>query len=128
MGITVVHSKDEILGMNRKIRNKMDIGKNNLKFTSVLIQEGVETIVKFDNAPAEVTVYLIDGKSAGGFMRFNPLKGTNANLNSQGMLYQKLCLSEIKQNHDHKNKEAVYSVIARLSVIAAAYEQLESKD
>jgi len=125
MGISVVSSGEEIRNMNRKIRNKMDVGKNNLKFTSVLIQEGVETVLKYEDAPAEVTIYLVNGKSAGGFMRTNPLKGTQANLNSQGMVYQKLCLSEIKQDCDHKIKEAVYSVIARLSTLAASYEMKE---
>lgn len=125
MGISVVASGDEIRNMNRKGRNKMDVGKNNLKFTSVLIQEGVETIVKYDNAPAEVTIYLVNGRSSGGFMRTNPLKGTQANLNAQGMIYQKLCLSDVKQDCDHTIKEAVYSVIARLSVLAASYEMKE---
>lgn len=125
MGISVVGSGEEIKNMNRKVRNKMDTGKNNLKFTSILIQEGVETIVKYDDAPAEVTIYLINGKSSGGFMRTNPLKGTQSNLNAQGMIFQKLCLSDIKQDCDHKIKEAVYSVIARLSTLAAAYEMKE---
>ena len=125
MGISVVASGEEIVSMNRKVRNKMDVGKNNLKFTSILIQEGVETIVKYDDAPAEVTIYLVNGRSSGGFMRTNPLKGTQANLNSQGMIYQKLCLSDVKQDCDHKLKEAVYSVIARLSTLAASYEMKE---
>ena len=125
MGISVVTSGEEIKSMNRKGRNKMDVGKNNLKFTSVLIQEGVETIVKYEDAPAEVTIYLVNGKSSGGFMRTNPLKGTQANLNSMGMIYQKLCLSDVKQDCDHTIKEAVYSVIARLSTLAAAYEMKE---
>lgn len=122
MGISVVSSGEEIISMNRKVRNKMDVGKNNLKFTSVLIQEGIETILKYDDAPAEVTIYLVNGKSSGGFMRTNPLKGTQANLNAQGMIYQKLCLSDIKQDCDHTIKEAVYSIIARLSVLAASRE------
>ena len=122
MGISVVSSGEEIKTMNRKVRNKMDVGKNNLKFTSVLIQEGVETILKYDEAPAEVTIYLINGKSSGGFMRSNPLKGTQSNLNSQGMIYQKLCLSDVKQDCDHTIKEAVYSIIARLSTLAASHE------
>jgi glutamate--cysteine ligase len=122
MGISVVKSKEEILSMNRKTRNKMDVGKNNIKFTSVLIQEGIETILKYNGAPAEITVYLINGKPTGGFMRFNPQKGTQANLNSQGMLYQKYCISEIKQGHDYQCKEATYCIIARLAVIASAYE------
>jgi glutamate--cysteine ligase len=125
MGISVVASGEEIKSMNRKVRNKMDVGKNNLKFTSVIIQEGVETIVKYDDAPAEVTIYLVNGRSSGGFMRTNPLKGTQANLNAQGMIYQKLCLSDVKQDCDYTIKEAVYSVIARLSVLAASYEMKE---
>lgn len=125
MGISVVSSGDEIRQMNRKVRNKMDVGKNNLKFTSVLIQEGVETILKYDEAPAEVTIYLVNGKSSGGFMRTNPLKGTQANLNGQGQIYRKFCISDIKQDCDHQIKEGVYSVIARLSVLAAAFEMKE---
>jgi glutamate--cysteine ligase len=125
MGISVVSSGEEIKNMNRKVRNKMDVGKNNLKFTSLLIQEGVETIVKYDGAPAEVTIYLINGRSSGGFMRTNPLRGTQANLNSQGMVYQKLCLSDVKQDCDHKMKEAVYAILARLSVLAASHEMKE---
>lgn len=125
MGISVVTSGDDIRQMNRKVRNKMDVGKNNLKFTSVLIQEGVETIVKYDEAPAEVTIYLVNGKSSGGFMRTNPLKGTQANLNGQGQIYRKFCISDIRQSCDHQIKEGVYSVIARLSVLAAAFEMKE---
>lgn len=125
MGISVVSSGDEIRSMNRKVRNKMDVGKNNLKFTSVLIQEGVETVIKYEDAPAEVTIYLVNGKSSGGFMRTNPLKGAQANLNSQGMVYRKFCLSDIKQDCDHQIKEGVYSVIARLSVLAASNEMKE---
>jgi glutamate--cysteine ligase len=128
MGISVVSSGDEIKSMNRKSRNKMDVGKNSLKFTSVLIQEGVETILRCDDAPAEVTIYLVNGKSIGGFMRSNPLKGTQANLNAQGMLYRKFCISELRQNNDHQIKEHVYSIIARLSTLAASREMKELKE
>lgn len=128
MGISVFASGEEVRSMNRKVRNKMDVGKNNLKFTSVLIQEGVETILKCDDAPAEVTIYLVDGKSIGGFMRTNPLKGTQANLNAQGMLYRKFCISDLKQNHDHQIKEHVYSIIARLSTLAASREMKDLMD
>ncbi len=122
MGISVVGSGQEIINMNRKVRNKMDVGKNNIKFTSVLVQEGVETIVKYDDMPAEITIYLVGGKALGGFMRANPLRSTTENLNAKGMIYQKLCLSDICKENEHKCKEAVYSVLARLATIAAAYE------
>ncbi len=122
MGIMTVDSPDEVLAMNRKIRNKMDIGKNKKKFDSVIIQEGIQTAITHDGNPAEITIYLVGGKSVGGFMRSNPLKDSESNLNSRGMVYQKFCISEIHQGHDHKAKEAVYSIIARISTIAAAYE------
>lgn len=122
MGISVVGSGEEVINMNRKIRNKMDIGKNNIKFTSVLVQEGVETIVKYDEMPAEITIYLVDGKALGGFVRANPLRGTTENLNAKGMIYQKLCISDICKESEHKCKEAVYSVLARLATLASSYE------
>ncbi len=125
MGIHVFSSGEEVRAMNRRTRNKMDVGKNNLKFTSVLVQEGVETVVKVEDAPAEITVYLVDGKGMGGFMRYNPERGTNANLNSQGMLYRKFCISDICQDTDTHIKEAAYTVVARLSVLAASHELRE---
>lgn len=122
MGIMVVDSGEDILTMNRKERNKMDIGKNSIKFTTLLVQEGVETIIKYDDMPAEVTIYLVDGKGLGGFMRANGERDSQANLNSRGMIFKKYCISEIRENQDHKCKEAVYSVIARLATLAAGHE------
>lgn len=125
MGISVVNSGEEILHMNKKMRNKMNAGKNSLKFTSVLVQEGVETILKYDDMPAEVTIYLVGGKSVGGFMRANSERDSSSNLNSRGMVFKKFCISEIRQNQDHAAKEAVYSVIARLSTLAGGRELKE---
>jgi glutamate--cysteine ligase len=122
MGISVVSSGQDVLDFNRKDRKKMNVGKNNLKFTSVIVQEGIDTILKYDDMPAEVTIYLVGGKSVGGFMRANSEKGAQENLNSRGMVFKKFCISEIRQNQDHKAKEALYSIIARLSSLASAYE------
>ena len=72
--------------------------------------------------PAEVTIYLIGGKSVGGFMRANSEKGSNENLNSKGMVFKKFCISEIRQNRDDVMKEAVYSIIGRLSCLASIVE------
>lgn len=73
--------------------------------------------------PAEITVYLVDGKSIGGFMRVNGERDSLGNLNSRGMVFRKLCMCSIVDSaSDHNIKEAMYSVIARLATIAAAYE------
>lgn len=122
MGISVVSSGEEIISMNRKKRNKMDIGKNKIKFTSVIIQEGVDSVLTYDGFPAEVTIYLVSGSPVGGFVRANEKKGSSDNLNSQGMVFKKYCISEIKQNNDHQCKEAAYALVARLSTLAGALE------
>ena len=125
MGITVVNSGEEILNMNRKERNKMDIGKNHIKFTSVLLQEGVETIITYDGAPAEITIYLVGGQAIGGFMRTNSERGPLANLNSKGMVFRKFCFSEIEQDADHMQQEVIYAIISRLANLASGYEMRE---
>ena len=56
MGISIVKNGEEVIAMNRKARNKMDVGKNKIKFTTVLLQEGIETILKYDDKPAEVRI------------------------------------------------------------------------
>ena len=122
MGISVVGSGKEIIEMNRKNRDKMNIGKNKIKFTSVIIQEGVDSMLKYDDMAAEVAIYLVGGKSVGGFVRANSSKDAQENLNSRGMVFKKYCISEIKQDNDFQAKEAVYSVIARLSTMAGAIE------
>lgn len=122
MGISVVSSGKEIIEMNRKNRDKMNIGKNKIKFTSVVLQEGVESVLKYDEMAAEVAIYLVGGKPTGGFVRANAQKDSQANLNSRGMVFRKYCISEIRENNDYQAKEAVYSVIARLSTIAGAKE------
>jgi glutamate--cysteine ligase len=123
MGISVVSSGEEIINMNRKTRNKMDVGKNSIKFTSLLVQEGVETILKYDEMPAEITVYLVDANCIGGFMRVNGEKDSLGNLNSRGMVFKKLCMCDVKDKaRDHTAKEAMYSIIARLATIASGHE------
>jgi len=125
MGISVVSSGEEVINMNRKNRNKMDVGKNHIKFTDILLQEGVETIIKYDNMPAEITIYLVGGKPIGGFMRANQEKGTLDNLNSRGMVFKKFCIQGIQQDHDDTIMEAAYSIIARLSTLASGFELSE---
>ncbi|TNF25243.1 MAG: hypothetical protein EP319_16685 [Deltaproteobacteria bacterium] len=122
MGISVVSSGEEIISMNRKNRDKMNIGKNKIKFTSVVIQEGVDSILKYDDMAAEIAIYLVGGQPVGGFVRANSERDSQQNLNSRGMVFKKYCISEIKENNDFQAKEAVYSVISRLSTLAGSLE------
>lgn len=127
MGIMTARSGEEVLSINKKTRHKMNAGKNKIKFTSVIVQEGVRTILKYENLAAEIAIYLVAGNSIGGFMRVNEQKGDDSNLNSKGMVFKKFCISELKENRDDQAKEATYSIVARLSALAAGKEIKNTK-
>ena len=90
MGIQVVEKPEDVLKMNRKVRNKMDIGENKIKFSDILIQEKESTLSSPTTACRQRSQFgLINGKSVGGFMRANSEKDHQSNLNSRGMVFQK---------------------------------------
>ena len=135
MGIMVVHSVDELHTMNRRTKNKMSVGKNRSNIESVAVQEGVPTATLVDRLPAEPVIYLCGGELIGGFLRTNQQRSDEENLNSQGMVFRKLCMSDIQtlENPDSGDDlddtgkaepvlELVYGSIARLSALATGLE------
>ncbi len=131
MGIMVAHSAEEIRTMNRRTKNKMSVGKNKAAIDSVAVQEGVPTATLVDRLPAEPVIYLFGQELVGGFLRTNTEKGEEDNLNSQGMVFRKLCMSDLKRSQDEPGEvdepmlELVYGSIARISALAAGKELLE---
>lgn len=145
MGIMMVHSSDEIRKMNRRSKNKMSVGKNQLAIDSVIVQEGVPTATLVSRLAAEPVIYLFGGELVGGFLRTNSQKGVEENLNSQGMVFKKLCMSDLSKpdvaaegepieaasNEIERGEETdgsepvlelVYGSIARISALAAGRE------
>jgi glutamate--cysteine ligase len=131
MGIMVVHSGDELRQMNRRTKNKMSVGKNKLPIDSVCVQEGVPTATLVDRLAAEPVIYLFGGQLIGGFLRTNTEKSDEDNLNSQGMVFKKLCMSDLRTPDTDPNDEElkdepilelVYGSIARISALAAGLE------
>ena len=59
MGIMTVKSGDEMLEINKKIRNKMNAIKEGVQSTEVIIQEGVPTADAVEGSPAEPMLYLV---------------------------------------------------------------------
>lgn len=124
MGIMKVESGAEILTMNRREKNKMAIVKNQLEVHEVIVQEGIPTRFQFDGVYAEPAIYLFGWDLMGGFLRKNPTRGRGDNLNSKGMVFQKLCLSDLRNNVDRELElELVYGTIAQLSSAAMSLEQ-----
>jgi len=133
MGITKVKSGKEVLEFNRRERNKMDVVKNRLKVSEVIVQEGIPTRFELDGVTTEPVIYLCGNQLIGGFLRQNPNRGREDNLNSQGMVFKKLCLSDLESakfkkilnNKDTSQElelELVYGAIAQLSVASIALE------
>src|SRR4029077_19004762 len=96
MGIMVAHSADDVKQMNRRMKNKMSVGKNRLPIQSVVVQEGIPTATLIDRLAAEPVIYLVGCELIGGFLRTNTEKGVEENLNSQGMVFKKLCMSDLR--------------------------------
>lgn len=134
MGIMVVHSADELRQMNRRTKNKMSVGKNKLPIQSVAVQEGVPTATLVDRLAAEPVIYLMGCELIGGFLRTNTEKGAEDNLNSQGMVFKMLCMSDLRElesepedDKDENTKnlpllEMIYGAVARVSALATGRE------
>ena len=132
MGIMVAHSSEELDQLNRRVRNKMSVGKNRLPIESVVVQEGIPTATIVDRLAAEPVIYLVGSQLIGGFLRSNTEKGTEENLNSQGMVFKKLCMSDLRasqlevaqENSEQEEPllELVYGSVARLSALATGLE------
>ena len=100
-----------------------------LEVNEVLIQEGVYTFETVNNGVAEPVIYMIDRFVVGGFYRVHTEHGQDENLNAPGSHFQPLAFETDCHTPDcggrpgdPPNRFYTYGVIARLAMLAAAYE------
>ena len=128
MGVMSAYSPDDVLKMNKKLRNKMQVVKDGAINAQVLIQEGVPTMDRVQDAPAEPMIYAIDGQPVGGAFRVNPERDEYRNLNAKGMFFTGMCDREEAEKGDTDHVPVrlcnfqVYGLITRLANLAAAME------
>jgi glutamate--cysteine ligase len=128
MGIMTVRDPSEVVGLNRKQRNKMAVVKEGLEVSSVIIQEGVYTFESVEDAIAEPVVYMIDRFVVGGFYRMHTARGKDENLNAPGaqfvpLAFEAPCIPDPSGPADcPPNRFYAYGVVARLAQLAAAIE------
>ncbi len=126
MGVEPIEKPEDILTLNRKIRNNLNKGKSAQIIDRFLIQEGVPTIYNIDDQVSEVSLYQIENNIIGGFYRLNSQKTDRQNLNSQGMSFKKMCPHLPKYGicgvHHDMNIFDLYRILARIAVIAAHRE------
>ena len=129
MGVMMVKDASEVIGLNRRQRNKMAVVKEGLVVGEVIIQEGVRTFETVGNAAAEPVVYMMDHYVVGGFYRVHTARGSDENLNAAGMEFRPLAFDTPGSIPDcHQEPDAVpnrlytYGVVARLALLAASVE------
>ena len=135
MGVMSVKSPDEVIGLNRKQRNKMSVVKEGLEVSEVIVQEGVPTFEQINAAVAEPVIYMIDRFVVGGFYRVHTGRGPDENLNAPGMHFVPLAFATPSNTPDcdgrpdcQANRFYAYGVVARLALLAASLELEESED
>jgi len=129
MGVMMVKDASEIVGLNRRQRNKMAVIKEGLPVGEVIIQEGVRTFETIGGAVAEPVVYMMNHYVVGGFYRVHTARGSDENLNAPGMEFRPLAfdtpgtIPDSKQEPDAMpNRLYTYGVVARLALLAASVE------
>ena len=130
MGVMTVRDAKELVDLSRLTRNKMSVVKDGHDVTEVLIQEGVPTNERVNEAVAEPVVYMVDRYVVGGFYRVHAERGVDENLNAPGASFVPLAFARSshlprpgeKPGASPPNRFYMYGVIARLAMLAASYE------
>jgi len=134
-GLMTVRDAKELADLNLKARAKLGASGRGLEVNSVILQEGVPTYERVNEAVAEPVVYMIDRYVVGGFYRVHAERGRDENLNTPGSSFVPLAFAESgqlprlgeKPGASAPNRFYMYGVIARLAMLAASYE-LETTD
>lgn len=126
MAIMNVSSSDELVSLNKKNRNKMNMLKGNIQNHRVIIQEGVPTIDRIKGFNAEPMIYMVGGEVVGNLFRYNQARDERSNLNSGTMEFSDLNIlndSDINLGASRQEIIKIYEIIARISALATSLEE-----
>jgi glutamate--cysteine ligase len=134
-GILTVRDVKELDDRERVARGRAALGHTDEALDEVIIQEGVPTFERINDAVAEPVVVMIDRYVVGGFYRVHADRGVDQSLCAPGSQYVPLAFAGssqlprpgVKPGASAPNRFYLYGVIARLAMLAAAYE-LEATD
>jgi len=134
-GILTVRDAKELAQAGQRCRERLGQCEGGPAVTEVIIQEGVPTYERVNDAVAEPVVYMIDRYVVGGFYRVHAERGIDENLNAPGASFVPLAFADSHQlprpgekpGASAPNRFYMYGVIGRLAMLAASYE-LEATD
>ncbi len=124
MGVMTVKSVDDVMALNRDARKKMAVVKEGMEVHKVIIQEGVYTEERVNDAIAEPVVYMVDQFVVGGFYRVHAGRDVDQNLNAPGAQFVPLAFEQpcTRPDQNCPNRFYAFGVVARLALVAAAME------
>ena len=131
MGIVTVRDVKDLAALAERAQSQ-DIST---PACDILVQEGVLTKERMNDAVAEPVVYMMDRYVVGGFYRIHADRGIDENLNAPGSGYVPLAFEQsthlpqpgVKPGASVPNRFYMYGVVGRLAMLAASYE-LEATD
>ena len=132
-GLMTVRDTKDMAGLIAKARaanTQLASGEQEL-----IIQEGVLTNERINDAVAEPVVYMMDRYVVGGFYRIHADRGVDEDLSAPGAAFVPLAFADsthlpqpgIRPGASAPNRFYMYGVIGRLAMLAASYE-LEATD
>ena len=135
LGIVTVRDARDMQTLRDRVKALTEARKTPLLAHDFMVQEGVLTQERVNDAVAEPVIYTMDRYVVGGFYRVHAERGVDENLNAPGAAYVPLAFEHstqlpqpgVKPGASVPNRFYMYGVIGRLAMLAASYE-LEATD
>ena len=132
-GLMSVRDAKDVNALAKKARDAA--GSHFQGVQELILQEGVLTLERMNDAVAEPVVYMMDRYVVGGFYRIHAERGIDEDLNAPGSSFVPLAFDQsthlpqlgVRPGASAPNRFYMYGVIGRLAMLAASYE-LESTD
>ncbi len=135
LGVITVRDAKDMQALSDRVQSLTQGRKQPLLPHGFMVQEGVLTQERVNDAVAEPVIYTMDRYVVGGFYRVHAGRGMDENLNAPGSGYVPLAFEHstllpqpgIKPGASVPNRFYMYGVVGRLAMLAASYE-LEATD
>jgi len=134
MAVWAVYKAEDVLEINKKERNKMNMLKGATQTTKVMLQEGIITQDKINNAPAEPMIYMIKGDVSGYLFRCNQERDAHISLNASGAQFFNIANLPTNNNFlnitDAKHLDVLnsYELIAKMASLASSVENQQLRN
>jgi len=124
MAVWSVSNPQDVIDINKKERNKMNMLKGSTQTSKVMIQEGIITADKINNNPCEPMIYMINGEVAQNLFRTNDSRDERISLNASGASFYNLENLPPKNNftNSENNFIIVYELIAKMASLSSSIE------